>query len=384
MEEMELANGVRSLPQQEWDALVGDASPFLEWSWLTALEEAGAVDGQTGWHARPLVARNEGRLAAACPLYIKLNSEGEFVFDSSWAHAAHRAGIDYYPKLLVGVPFTPVTGARLMVAPGEDRGRWLASFAGTLKSTCRANRLSGVHVNFCTEEEARTLEAEGYMLRFGLQYHWHNHGYATFDDYLGHFRSKRRNQIRRERRELERQGVRIESFRGDAIPDSLFEPMFKFYLATVQEHYYGRQYLNYEVFERLRDGFRDRLVFIVASQGSELIAGTFNVTKGDTLYGRYWGATRHLRHLHFNVCYYAAIEFCIEAGLQCFEPGAGGEHKQVRGFDAQLTRSAHYIDDPRLAGAIEQYLESERENVDDAIEWYRDRSALKPLPRRSP
>ncbi len=379
MEEMELAEGVRSLPRDEWDAMVGDASPFLEWSWLAALEEAGTLEDRTGWHARPLVARSEGRLVAGCPLYIKLNSEGEFVFDWSWANAAHRGGIDYYPKLLVGVPFTPVTGARLLVAPGQDRARWLPSLARTLKQTCAANRLSGVHVNFCTKEDARTLEAEGYMLRFGLQYHWHNHGYATFDDYLGEFRSKRRNQIRRERRELEKQGVVIERLAGDAIPDALFEPMFRFYRATVQEHYYGRQYLNYEVFERLRDTYRDRLVFIVAMLGDEPIAGTFNVAKGDALYGRYWGATQHLRHLHFNVCYYAAIEYCIDNGLQRFEPGAGGEHKQVRGFDAQPTLSAHHIEDRGLAGAIARFLEAERSEVDDAIAWYRDRSALKTI-----
>ena len=378
MEELELADGVASLPADQWNALVGDGSPFLEWEWLASLERAGTLDERTGWHPKPLVAREGGRLVAACPLYIKLHSEGEFVFDWSWADAASRAGIDYYPKMLVGVPFTPVTGARLLVAPGEDRARWTSLLAEALRSTCVGNELSSVHVNFCLEDEAVALEQCGYMVRKGVQYHWQNEGFADFEDYLARFRSKRRNQIRRERRELERHGVVIETYTGDEIPDELVEPMYGFYLQTIREHYWGRQYLNHDAFEELRDRFRSRLVFIVARHRGEWIAGTFNVRKGDVLYGRYWGATRMLRHLHFNVCYYAAVEYCIEHGLSRFEPGAGGAYKQLRGFDAQPTRSAHFVSDPRLSAAIERFLDAEREEIGEAIEWYQERSALKP------
>jgi hypothetical protein len=215
----------------------------------------------------------------------------------------------------------------------------------------------------------------------GLQYHWINHDYGCFDDYLAQFRSKRRNQIRRERRELDRQDVVIEALSGDEIPDDLFEPMYRFYLSTVQSHYWGRQYLNYELFELMRERFRERLVFIVARQHGEPVAGTFNVVKGDTLYGRYWGTTRQLRHLHFNVCYYAAVEYCIQAGLKRFEPGAGGEYKQLRGFDAQPTLSAHLFGDPRLGEAIARFLAAERSEVEEAIGWYRQRSALKSVAR---
>ena len=377
MPEFSLEEGVASIDRDEWNALVGDDSPFLEWEWLASLEESGCVGQRTGWDARPMVIREGGRLVAAAPLYIKAHSEGEFVFDWGWADAAERAGIAYYPKMLVGVPFSPVTGRRLLVAGGENAEPWRDLLAQALRSTCEGNELSGVHVNFCLEDETAGLEASDYMLRVGLQYHWLNHDYASFDDYLAHFRSKRRNQIKRERRELERQGVEIRHHVGDDIPDELFEPMYRFYLATVRGHYYGRQYLNEELFDLLRERWRHRLVFIVAWRGEEPIAGTFNVAKGDTMYGRYWGATVDLRHLHFNVCYYAAVEHCIDHGLQKFEPGAGGEYKQMRGFDAYPTRSLHYLADPRLAGAVKQFLEQERERAHDTIDWYREQSQLK-------
>ena len=378
MPEFELLEGVREVPQQDWDALVGEASPFLEWSWLASLEDAGAVGPDTGWAARPLVARDGGRLVAACPLYVKGNSEGEFVFDWGWADAAYRAGIDYYPKLLVGVPFTPVTGSRFLVAPELDRSHWIRLMATAIRQIVDQNELSSAHVNFCQESEIAPLEQAEYELRVGVQYHWYNQGYGSFEDYLGALRSKRRNQARRERRELARQGVSIESLVGEAIPDELFQPMFRFYLATIDKKFYGRQYLNARFFELLRERFRERLCFIVARVSGEPIAGTFNVQKGDALYGRYWGAEQELRHLHFNVCYYAAIEHCIEHGLARFEPGAGGDYKQLRGFDASPTWSLHFVADPRLRRAIQGFLARERAEAEHTIGWLREHSALKP------
>jgi predicted N-acyltransferase len=324
------------------------------------------------------VARENGRLVAACPLYVKSNSEGEFVFDHSWADAAYRAGIQYYPKLLVGVPFSPVSGARFLVEPGADRGFWIERLGAALREICQGNDLSSIHVNFCHESEAKALKHVGYHTRVGLQYHWHNNGYGDFEDYLGAFRSKRRNQIRRERREMEKQGVEIRTYTGDEITSDLIDPMYRFYLETIRVRAWGRQYLNREVFERLIGRWKDRLCLIVAEHEGEQIAGTFNVQKGDALYGRYWGATRMVRHLHFNVCYYAAVEHCITNGLARFEPGAGGEYKQVRGFDASPTYSAHFFADPRLGAAVERFLDSERTHAEDTIDWYRERSALKP------
>lgn len=375
---IEIADGVATFAAGDWDRLVGDESPFLEWAFLATLEESGTLDESSGWDARPLVAYEDGELVAACPLYVKTNSEGEFVFDWGWADAAYRAGIEYYPKLLVGVPFSPVTGARFLVAPGHDRAAWTERLAAALREACGANDLSSVHVNFCRREEAEALEAHGFRTRLGLQYHWHNHGYGDFEDYLGAFRSKRRNQVRRERREMDAQGVTIRTLTGDDITGDLVEPMFRFYLSTIRSRAWGRQYLQRETFELLIERFRHRLCLVVAEQDGEPIAGTFNVEKGDALYGRYWGATRMVRHLHFNVCYYAAIEHCIDRGLARFEPGAGGEYKQVRGFDAQPTWSSHYIADPRLGAAVARFLESERAHAESTIDWYQENSALKP------
>ena len=370
MAEIELLGGVREIPPQDWDALVGDESPFLEWAWLASLEESGAVGPETGWAPRPLVVRDGDRLLGAVPLYVKGHSEGEFVFDWGWADAALRAGIDYYPKLLVGVPFTPVTGARLLTAPGVDRPALLRTLAEVLQELCARHRLSGVHVNFCRDDEREALAEAGWLPRLGFQYHWRNRGFADFDDYLASLRSKRRNQARREQRELAAQGVAIAALVGDAIPDALFDAMYDVYLTTVRKNPWGRRYLNRRFFELLRSRFRERLCFVVAHRGDELVAGTLNVQKGDALYGRYWGCHEELRHLHFNVCYYAGIAHCIDAGLARFEPGAGGSYKQLRGFDAVPTWSAHHLRDQRLAAAVDRALDAERSEARQVLDWY--------------
>ncbi|HVN36995.1 MAG TPA: GNAT family N-acetyltransferase [Myxococcota bacterium] len=375
-----LGEGVANIPAAEWNALVGDESPFLEWEWLASLEEAGCVGDAQGWQARPLLLRQDGKLVAACPLYLKSNSEGEFVFDWGWADAAARAGIAYYPKLLVGVPFTPVTGARFLCAPGVDRAAAVAAMARALRELCAQNELSSVHVNFCRDDEIAPLENDGYLLRIGFQYHWRNEGFASFDDYLLRLRSKRRNQVRRERRGVAAQGVVSQVLVGDAIPDSLFEPMYRCYRATVDAHYYGRRYLNRRFFGLLAERFRHRLCFVVARRGEEVVGGTLNVQKGDALYGRYWGGLDAVRYLHFDVCYYAAIEHCIEAGLARFEPGAGGDYKFLRGFDARPTYSLHHLVDPRLRAAVARFLESERAQADRLLAELERQSARKALP----
>ncbi|MCC6641987.1 MAG: GNAT family N-acetyltransferase [Deltaproteobacteria bacterium] len=377
MTEIEIADGIADLPRAEWDALVADGSPFLEWDWLASLEASGAVGGDTGWTPRPLIARRGGRLVAACPLYVKANSEGEFVFDFAWADAALRSGIRYYPKLLVGVPFTPVAGQRILTAAGEDRAAWLRRFGEALRETCLAAGLSSVHVNFCPPEDLAPLEQAGFVRRLGIQYQWRNEGYASFDDFLGRFRSKRRNQIRRERRDVRTSGVRIEILDGDDIPDELFPTMHRIYRSTVDAYLWGRPYLNERFFALLRERLRRRLSFVVARQDGAVVAGAVNVRKGSVLYGRYWGALRPVRHLHFDVCYYTAVEHCIAQGLERFEPGAGGEFKQVRGFDPQLTYSAHFVAEPRLARAIALHLETERHQVERGLDWIRAQSALK-------
>ncbi len=377
MPTIELADGVRSVPREDWNALVDDESPFLEWEWLASLEEAGTLGAERGWLPRPLLVREDGRLMAACPVYVKGHSEGEFVFDFAWADAAHRAGIDYYPKLLVGVPFTPVSGGRILTAPGAERAAWIGVCADALRQLCDSNQLSGVHVNFCREDEFAVLRERGYLGRLGLQYHWHDDGYGDFDDYLAALRSKRRNQVRRELRGVREQGIEIAVRTGDDIPDAWFAPMYRFYRETIDHNPWGRPYLNERLFELLRERFRHRLCFVVALRGGRPIAGALNVQKGDALYGRYWGAVEPVRHLHFAVCYYAGIEHSIRVGLRRFEPGAGGQYKQLRGFDAQPTRSAHFLNEPRLAHAVARYLEAERAETRETIDWYREHTAHK-------
>jgi predicted N-acyltransferase len=378
MAEISLLSGVREADPDDWNALVVADSPFLEWEWLVCLEEAGCLGRDSGWDARPLVVREDDRLVAACPLYVKGNSEGEFVFDWGWADAAYRAGIEYYPKLLVGVPFTPVTGGRLLTAPDVEREPWIQALGPALRSLCLEHGLSGVHVNFCRTDEKDALEAADFLPRLGLQYHWFNHGYSDFDDYLAGLRSKRRNQVKRERRAVAEAGIRVESYLGDEIPETVLSQLFPLYLSTIEKKYWGRQYLNGSFVERIRERYRDRLCIVAAHRGDEILAGAINVQKGDTLYGRYWGCLRDIRYLHFDVCYYAGIEHCIEQGLLRFEPGAGGDYKQLRGFDAQPTWSAHFLADPRLRDAVARFLERERSEAGDAIEWIRERSAIKP------
>ena len=367
---------VRDVPREAWDALVADESPFLEWDWLAALEDGGTVGRATGWLTQHLTLWDGDRLVGACPLYVKAHSMGEFVFDQTWAAAAHRAGIEYYPKLLVGVPFTPVTGPRFL-AREPDVALVRSAFGAVLERLCAKNEFSSVHVNFCRPDEADDLAARGWLRRTGYQYHWRNEGFRTFDDYLTSLRAKRRNQVRRERRELDEQGVEIRTYVGDAIPGDVAPLVYRIYRSTVDGTPWGQRYLTRRFFELALERCRSRICLVLAWQGGEVVAGTFNVQKGDVLYGRYWGALRFLRHLHFNVCYYAAIEHCIAAGLSRFEPGAGGEFKQMRGFDASPTLSMHWIGDKRLRAAIADYLERERKAIAAEIEWYGDNTARK-------
>lgn len=375
--QVSVRNGLSDLNPAAWDELVGADSPFLEWGWLASLEDSGCVGRQTGWRPQHLTIWNTGRLVGACPLYLKSHSQGEFVFDHGWAEAALRAGIAYYPKLLVAVPFTPVTGARFLTHPEADRAALVRLMGAALREFCRERDLSSVHVNFCRREEADVLAELGYVERTGYQYHWHNPGWQSFDDYLTALRSKRRTQVRRERQELTSQGIEITAHAGESIPEELFTPMFRLYKSTTDKMYWGQQYLKPQFFDRLKQRWKHRLLFMVARRHGRVVAGTFNVHKGDILYGRYWGTFEELRFLHFNVCYYASIDYCVRHGVRRFEPGAGGEFKHLRGFDPQPTISMHYISEPRLAGAVRQFLRKEQAAMAEEMEWLRARSALK-------
>jgi uncharacterized protein len=374
---LEVKERLADVAAEAWNALVGDGSAFLEWDWLASLEESGCVGERTGWLPQHLTLWEGGELVGACPLYVKSHSMGEFVFDHGWADAAAGAGIDYYPKLLVGVPFTPATGTRFLARGGSQRPALIRTLGEALKEICRQGGFSSAHVNFCLPDEVEALAGIGFARRTGYQYQWRNPGGRSFEDYLAALRSKRRNQVRRERREIEAQGIDIEVLAGDGIPDDLFPTLFRLYTTTIDKLYWGRQYLNRALFELLRRRWKSRLCVVLARRRGEVVAGTLNVRKGEVLYGRYWGAFEEIRFLHFNVCYYAPIEYCLEQEIARFEPGAGGEFKHMRGFDAAPTESMHYLADPRLASAVAAYLARERRAVAHYIAGMEGRSALR-------
>jgi hypothetical protein len=369
---------IAEVSRPDWDAMVSDSSPFLEWDWLDCLEQTGCVKESAGWLPHHLVVERSGNVVAAAPMYLKLHSMGEFVFDDEWADAAQRLGLRYYPKMLVGVPFTPVTGNRLLTAAGENRPELIRLLGQALGSVATDNKISSVHVNFCSPDEVQALEDIGFVARTGLQFHWQNHGFQNFDDYLGSFRSDRRNKIKRERREILERGITIRAVEGNDLTESHARTMFRLYKGHVDRLYYGRQYLTRDFFDAIRKRFSRHLCLIFAERAGRIIAGTFNVSGGGVLYGRYWGAFEDLPFLHFNVCYYSAIEHCIRNGWDRFEAGAGGSFKQLRGLDPEPTASAHYFVDGRLRQAVGRYLQHERELIRQKRTMLLDGSQLKP------
>jgi predicted N-acyltransferase len=358
---------VGDIPSLAWDGLLGEnSSPFVEHAWLDALEQTGCVGGATGWVPTHLTVWRGDTLVAAAPSYLKGNSEGEFVFDWAWADFAERAGIRYYPKVVVAVPFTPVTGDRVLVAPGEDRARLTAVMAAAARQWCARAGASSVHVLFPREEEARAWEREGYLGRDGFQFHWFREGATTFDDYLARFSSKQRNQIKRELRGVEQSGLEVRTLAPEEHTGDLARAMHEFYASTIDKHgVWGRMYLSVAFFERIVDTFRSRMAWVVARDraSNTIVGGAFNVAGRSRLYGRYWGARAEIPFLHFVACYYAGVRCAIERRLDVFEPGAGGEHKRPRGFVPTLTRSAHWLADERLRAALAPWLARERARV---------------------
>ncbi len=378
---IEILSGVTKIAPDTWNHLVGDGSPFLEHGFLAALETTDCVGADSGWIPQIFIARasdNSEKIVGALPLYLKFNSSGEFVFDWGWADAAHRVGMQYYPKAIVAVPFTPVTGARLLVDPQADNPHEVRlMLAAAAIQFAEENDLSSVHFNFITEDEIKVFEELGLPVRLGLQYHWKNDAFASFDDFLSRFRSKRRANIRRERKKLAEQGVTTQiqtAHSGAPITSEDLQRAFVYYRDTVQKFYYGQQYLNQEFFEELLHILPERLHLVTAYQDGKPFAGAFNLYKNDRLYGRYWGAQRDIEFTHFEVCMYRAITWCIENNVQVFEPGAGGEHKFERGFTPTRTYSAHFIHDPRLRMAITDFIGRERAAIEAHILQLADES----------
>jgi predicted N-acyltransferase len=374
--ELSTHESVSEIGESEWNALTTPATPpFLKWSFLDALERTGCVSADRGWLPCHVTLRHGGELVAVAPVYLKGNSEGEFVFDHGWASFAEgRLRIPYYPKLVAAIPFTPATGPRLLVRAGVATGDLFRAFAAGLAQLAEKMSVSSAHVLFPDEPQASALARAGLAHRLGLQFHWRNQGYATFDDFLGRFNSKRRNQIRREMRGPAEQGLALEVLSGKELVPPLLDAMFEFYLSTVNKYYWGRQYLNREFFEELCSRQPNDVLAVVAREraSGRPIAGAFNLVGGGSLFGRYWGATEERPFLHFNVCYYQGIAACIERKLSVFEPGAGGEHKLARGFEPTVTHSAHHLVDRRLDAAVRDFVDRERERIEAHVSEYRE------------
>jgi uncharacterized protein len=360
---------VKDIPREEWDALAeADPSPFVEWTWLDCLEEAGCVGDDTGWQPVHFSLYEDARLIALAPAYAKTNSEGEFVFDWAWADASQRARIPYYPKLVLAVPFTPATGGRVLVRPGADAPETVRLMAAAATQWMKETGVSGAHVLFPGADEAAHWREAGFSERYGVQYHWRREGATSFESFLARFNSKRRNQLRREVAQPAKDGVTLSTLAPEELTPAVVRTMFELYASNVDKHYYGRRYLNLRFFKLVAERFAERLAWVVARREGRIVAGAFNVRKGNRLYGRYWGSKVDLPFLHFNVCYYHGIRYCLEQGIDTFEPGAGGEHKKARGFEPTLTHSAHWIADLRLRRAIDAFLEREREAIREYVD----------------
>ena len=358
--EVKLVQGIVQVPAADWDACAGADQPFLSHAFLAALEESGSASRATGWLPLHLVVEAAGRLVGCAPMYLKSNSYGEYVFDWGWADAYERAGGSYYPKLQVAVPFTPVPGPRLLVHPDRPADR--AVLAQGLVGAAEQLGVSSLHVTFCREDEARLLGAAGLLERSGVQYHWHNRGYASFDDFLAALRSSKRKTIRKERARVAEQGLVLETLTGDQLTPDIWDVFYPFYRSTVDKRW-GNAYLTKRFFRRLGEVMPERVVLVMVRHRGRYVAGALNLRGSDTLYGRVWGCRQEFEFLHFEACYYAAIDFAIRHGLARVEAGAQGPHKLQRGYEPTPTYSAHWIRDPGFRDAVERFVVQERRQM---------------------
>jgi predicted N-acyltransferase len=413
--DVRVLESLADVPAAAWNAVAGDANPFLRHEFLFALERSGCTGGKSGWAAQHLVATDAGRAVGAVPLYRKDHSYGEYVFDWSWANTYAHAGLAYYPKLVAAVPFTPVTGprllllqentnagtdrmspgtgdpasgsekasprevnangARLRAAPDIDRTGVANTLIEAALELTRATRASSLHWLFTHDADTSVLESRGLLRRTGYQFHWSNPGYRDFDDFLSTLTAEKRKKLKRERRAVREAGVTVELVEGTTLNPEDWARFYEFYHTTIREHG-AIAYLTREFFPTLGAALPHRTLLALARQESRVVGGALFLRGGragaETLYGRYWGATRHVPMLHFEVCYYAPMEYCIAQGIQRFEAGAQGGHKLARGFVPTPTHSAHWLAHPALARAVADYLARERAGVGDEIDELRE------------
>ena len=361
---VEVLGGIGDISPADWGACAGSHDPFVSHAFISALEASGSAAADRGWQPAHLVARSPGgRIEGCVPLYLKSHSYGEYVFDWAWADAFERAGGRYYPKLQAAVPFTPVTGHRLLLRDGAPAGTF-ATLTDAAVHLAGEVRVSSLHFTFPTAAEAAALGERGLMVRLGYQFHWHNRGYRSFDDFLADLAARKRKAIRKEREKVTEAGLTLRTLTGGDIQERHWDAFWRFYVDTTQRKW-GQAYLTRDFFGRLGESMADRVVLVIAEDSTgRAIGGALNLLGGDALYGRYWGAVEDWPFLHFEACYYRAIDFAIERGLARVEAGAQGEHKVRRGYLPQPTWSAHWIAHAGLRSAVARFLATERPAVE--------------------
>jgi len=368
-----IARGISAIEPAVWDALAGTGDPFLSHAFLALLESSGSVGSATGWSPIPLIVERDGHAVAAAPAFLKTHSQGEYVFDHGWAEAWQRSGRPYYPKLQVAVPFTPVPGPRLL---GGDKSAILAA----LEAVIVQNELSSAHITFCSADDVAAAEARDWLRRDGIQYHWFNRDYASFDDFLGQLSSRKRKAIRRERAAAA-EGLDIIALRGGEIGRAHWDAMWHFYQDTGARKW-GQPYLTRAFFDGAGAAMGDSALIFLAIRDGRAVAGALNFIGVDTLFGRYWGAAEDLPFLHFELSYYRAIDWAIEHRFGSVQAGAQGEHKLARGYEPVVTHSLHFLPDPGFRRAVADFLAREREGVEVEVEWAREalpfKSSLRP------
>ena len=366
---IELASSLSNVDKNQWNKLNICNHPFTSYEFLNALETSDSVSTKTGWTPKHILVKNAANnLIGASPNYLKMHSYGEYIFDHSWANAFENAGGQYYPKLLSAIPFTPATGPRMLLSPQKNNNdEILKLIIGTYEQLVKNNNLSSAHINFITKQLSDTLNERNWIKREGLQFHWYNKKYQSFDDFLDELKSTKRKAIKKERKKINEYGLTIERLTGDALNVKIWDSFYEFYLSTIDKKW-GGAYLTKDFFYSINRSMKNKILLVIAKKNNDIIAGALNFVGENTLYGRNWGSKLDIPFLHFELCYYQAIEYAIENKIQIVEAGAQGHHKIQRGYIATSTYSAHYIQNDSFDKAVRGFVEMEANEVNKQIE----------------
>ena len=366
---IELASSLRNIDKNQWNKLNICNHPFTSYEFLNALETSNSVSTKTGWTPKHILVKNAANnLIGASPNYLKMHSYGEYIFDHSWANAFENAGGQYYPKLLSAIPFTPATGPRILLSPQKNNNDEIFKLIiGTYEQLVKNNNLSSAHINFITKQLSDTLNKRNWIKREGLQFHWYNKKYQSFDDFLDELKSTKRKAIKKERKKINEYGLTIERLTGDALNVKIWDSFYEFYLSTIDKKW-GGAYLTKDFFYSINRSMKNKILLVIAKKNNDIIAGALNFIGENTLYGRNWGSKLDIPFLHFELCYYQAIEYAIENKIQIVEAGAQGHHKIQRGYIATSTYSAHYIQNDSFDKAVRGFVEMEANEINKQIE----------------